>query len=223
MIHNSGSCTSIVGFFFLVPPYIDLCQFSDKIPTQASHWWVIFYFSHWYWSVWLEDKLTLGHGAVMLIAGGKCFGLCNIRWKIYQFFSALFLKSFAWEITLPVCDDSVNYFIYMEITHVKWLWKPSNTLRESCQKAIHVQCKNCNILGKVYLRGALRLKVVGTEGGHYLIAKTSYFLKEYQQPLGWRGVQALWQSSREFSLGQSKNLTVICCHQRPTESLKLNS
>lgn len=134
--------------FFLVPTYIDLCPFSDKIPQQASPWQVILYFSRWYWSVWLEDKLTLGHGVVMLITGGKCFELCNIRWKIYQFFSALFLKSSAWEITLPFCDDSVNYFIYMEIAHVQWLWKPSDMLRESCQKAICVQCKNCNILQK---------------------------------------------------------------------------
>lgn len=139
----------------------------------------------------------------MLIAGGKCFGLCNIRWKISQLFSALFLEILCmrnYAACLWWLDELYDIYIYMEITHVQWLWKPPDMLTESCQKAIHLQCKNCNILKK----NERSIKIEGgwNWGGHYLIAKTSSFLKEHNQPLGWSGDQALWQSSIEFCLGQ---------------------
>lgn len=49
----------------------------------------------------------------MLITGGKCFGLCNIRWKISQLFSALFLEILCMRNYVPGCDDSRNYIIHI--------------------------------------------------------------------------------------------------------------
>lgn len=49
----------------------------------------------------------------MLITGGKCFGLYNIRWKISQLFSALFLEILCMRNYVPVCDDSRNYIIHI--------------------------------------------------------------------------------------------------------------
>lgn len=63
----------------------------------------------------------------------------------------------------------------MEIAHVQWLWKLSDMLTESCHKAIHLQCKKCNILQK--MKGALRLKMVGTEEAVISLPKPATFWK----------------------------------------------
>lgn len=137
----------------------------------------------------------------MLIAGGKCFGLCNIRWKISQLFSALFLE-------ILCMRNYAACLWWLDELYDIYIWK----LLMSNDFGSHLTCWPravrrlfiCSVKIAIYLKkmkGALRLKGWNW-GGHYLIAKTSSFLKEHSQPLGWRGDQALQQSSIEFCLGQ---------------------
>lgn len=149
----------------------------------------------------------------MLITGGTCFGLCNIRWKISQLFSPLFLEILCMRSYAACLWWLYELNIYMEITHVQWLWKPSDMLTERCQKDVRVQCKNCNILQK--MKGVLRLKVVGTEEVIISLPKPATFWKNAKQPLWWRGIQALWLSNREFSLGQTQRPD---CHLLPSKA-----